>query len=84
MWSRNGKKIISAPHIFESMKSLFDKDSSLIFFDEATSALDKKVEIEIFEDIKENFHGKKTLIISSHNYDNLKFCDEILDFSKKN
>ena len=31
MWSRNGKKIISAPHIFESMKSLFDKDSSLIF-----------------------------------------------------
>jgi DNA ligase-1 len=31
MWSRNGKKIVSAPHIFESMKSLFDKDSSLIF-----------------------------------------------------
>jgi DNA ligase-1 len=31
MWSRNGKKIISAPHIFESMKSLFDKDSSLVF-----------------------------------------------------
>jgi DNA ligase-1 len=31
MWSRNGKKIISAPHIFESMKPLFDKDSSLIF-----------------------------------------------------
>jgi DNA ligase-1 len=31
MWSRNGKKIVSAPHIFESMKSLFDKDSSLVF-----------------------------------------------------
>jgi len=31
MWSRNGKKIISAPHIFELMKPLFDKDSSLIF-----------------------------------------------------
>jgi DNA ligase-1 len=31
MWSRNGKKIISAPHIFESMKPLFDKDSSLVF-----------------------------------------------------
>jgi DNA ligase-1 len=31
MWSRNGKKIISAPHIFESMKLLFDKDSSLVF-----------------------------------------------------
>jgi DNA ligase-1 len=31
MWSRNGKKIISAPHIFESMKSLFENDPDLIF-----------------------------------------------------
>ena len=59
------------------------KDSSLIFFDEATSALDKNTEIEIFNDIKENFHRKKTLIISSHNHDNLSFCDEILDLNKK-
>ena len=25
MWSRNGKKIISAPHIHESLKPLFEK-----------------------------------------------------------
>jgi len=31
MWSRNGKKIISAPHIFESMKPLFETNPDLIF-----------------------------------------------------
>ena len=30
MWSRNGKPIISAPHIFENMKHLFVKDPNLI------------------------------------------------------
>lgn len=31
MWSRNGKKIVSAPHIFESMKPLFETNPDLIF-----------------------------------------------------
>lgn len=31
MWSRNGKKIISAPHIFESLKPLFEINPDLIF-----------------------------------------------------
>ena len=31
MWSRNGKRIISAPHIFESMKHIFDLNPDLIF-----------------------------------------------------
>lgn len=31
MWTRNGKKIISAPHIFESLKLLFEKDPGLVF-----------------------------------------------------
>lgn len=31
MWSRNGKKIISAPHIYEAMKHLFETDPNLIF-----------------------------------------------------
>ena len=31
MWSRNGKKIISAPHIFESLKPLFESNPDLIF-----------------------------------------------------
>ena len=30
MWSRNGKAIISAPHIFENIKHLFDEDPNLI------------------------------------------------------
>lgn len=30
MWSRNGKQIISAPHIFDSLKSLFEQDPDLI------------------------------------------------------
>lgn len=31
MWSRNGKKIISAPHIFNALSSLFDTNPDLIF-----------------------------------------------------
>jgi DNA ligase-1 len=31
MWSRNGKKIISAPHIFEAMKHLFEQYPDLVF-----------------------------------------------------
>ena len=31
MWSRNGKEIVSAPHIFESMKFLFDENPDYIF-----------------------------------------------------
>lgn len=31
MWSRNGKKIISAPHIFEILKPLFEINPDLIF-----------------------------------------------------
>ena len=30
MWSRNGKKIVSAPHIFEALKPLFKSDPNLI------------------------------------------------------
>lgn len=31
MWSRNGKAIVSAPHIFEALKPLFDTSPELIF-----------------------------------------------------
>jgi ATP-dependent DNA ligase len=31
MWSRNGKPIVSAPHIFESLKPLFESNPDLIF-----------------------------------------------------
>ena len=31
MWSRNGKRIISAPHIFESLRPVFEKMPDIIF-----------------------------------------------------
>jgi ATP-dependent DNA ligase len=31
MWSRNGKQIVSVPHIFESLKPLFESNPDLIF-----------------------------------------------------
>ena len=31
MWSRNGKKIVSAPHIFDAIEHLFKADPNLIF-----------------------------------------------------
>jgi DNA ligase-1 len=31
MWSRNGKQIISAPHIYEAMRPLFKADPNLVF-----------------------------------------------------
>jgi ATP-dependent DNA ligase len=31
MWSRNGKPIISAPHIYDSLKPLFDENEYLVF-----------------------------------------------------
>lgn len=58
------------------------RDSDLLIFDEATSALDKKTEIEIFNDIKENFKNKKTVLISTHNNNNLYFCDKIINIDE--
>ena len=31
MWSQNGKKIVSAPHIYEAMKPLFETNPDLVF-----------------------------------------------------
>ena len=53
------------------------RESEVLIFDEATSALDPKTEKEIMFDIKKNFHGKKTIIISTHKHNLLDFCDNI-------
>lgn len=58
-------------------RAIYSK-SDLIILDEATSALDFKTEKEIFIDIKNTFYNKKTLIISSHNKENLFFCDKVI------
>ena len=54
------------------------QNSSIIILDEATTGLDKVMEEDIMNDIKNNFYGKKTLIISTHNEKNLVFCNKII------
>ena len=59
-------------------RSIYRK-ADVIIFDEATSALDKVNENQILGDIKNNFHGKKTLFISTHKENTLSFCDRIIN-----
>ena len=55
------------------------RKADVIVFDEATSALDVETEKDIFKTIKDNFYGKKTLLISSHKHEVLYFCDKLID-----
>ncbi len=57
------------------------KQAKIIFLDEATSALDEQTENAIFEDLRKNFHGKTTLIISTHRKKLLNFADQIIDIN---
>jgi ABC-type bacteriocin/lantibiotic exporter with double-glycine peptidase domain len=58
-------------------------DREILIFDEATNALDIENEKLIFENLK-NFKTKKTIIIISHNPDNLKICDSVFRIENKN
>lgn len=55
-------------------------DPEIIIFDEPTSSQDAETEANIIESIKE-LVGKKTVIIISHNLENLSFCDEKIHIS---
>lgn len=55
------------------------RDNDIMMFDEATSSLDEKTGKEIIENIKAL--RNKTVIIVSHNLDNLKNCDYVYEFS---
>jgi len=57
------------------------KNPDIIFFDEATNGLDKKNEQNIFKLLLQ-LKERKTLIISSHNYDLLNLCDYIIELEK--
>ena len=50
-------------------------DREIMIFDEATNALDKENERVIIENIK-NLKINKTIIIISHNKNNLEICDK--------
>ena len=58
-------------------------DRKILIFDEATNALDKENEKYIFENLKK-LKEKKTMIIISHDPENLKICDYILRVENKN
>ena len=62
-------------------RALFKK-ASLIVFDEATNALDKKVEREIFEIIYQL--DNITIIVISHDTQNLYGCDKMYEIKNKN
>lgn len=58
-------------------------NKDILIFDEATNALDKDTEKEIFNFIY-SLKGAKTIIISTHNTDMLKNCDQIFEIKNKN
>ena len=55
-------------------RALYKKPSILIF-DEATNALDDETEKKVYETVY-SLKGKVTLIIVSHNINNLDDCDQ--------
>ena len=58
-------------------------DREILIFDEATNALDEKNEKVILENIM-NLKTKKTIILVSHNSENLRICDKIYYLSNGN
>ncbi len=58
-------------------------NSELLILDESTSALDEQTQNQFIEELVK-LKGKKTIIISSHNKDTLKYCDKILEIYKGN
>ena len=54
----------------------------ILIFDEATNALDEDNEKKIFKNLNE-LKSTKTIIIISHNDENLKICDNIYEINNK-
>lgn len=65
-----------------SIARLFYSDREIFIFDEATNALDENNEKFIIDNIKE-LKQKKTIIIISHNKENLRNCDKIFELKNK-
>jgi len=62
---------------------LFYNIRDLVILDEATNALDEEIEKKIMHNIKKlNFEGK-TIVMVSHNLQNLNFCNKIYQFKDK-
>ena len=59
------------------------QQAEILIFDEATSALDNITEREITNSIKNLTKSNLTIIIIAHRETSLKYCDRIIDLSKK-
>jgi ABC-type transport system involved in cytochrome bd biosynthesis fused ATPase/permease subunit len=79
----NGKNLSGGERQRLILARAYYNNKDIYFFDEATNSLDKNTERMIFKDIIENFCGKNTLIISSHNMELLNFCDKIIEVKEK-
>jgi ATP-binding cassette, subfamily B, bacterial PglK len=79
----NGKNLSGGQRQRIILARALYKKVDILLLDEATSALDGKTENQIFKDIKDNFHNKKTLIISTHNEKLLNFCNNIYKIKSK-
>ena len=53
----------------------------VLIFDESTNALDKKTEEQVITEIFNN-NQDKTIIFISHNFETLKYCNQIYELSK--
>jgi len=62
-------------------RALYNKPEILIF-DEATSSLDEKTEEKIIDDVFTNY-ADKTIIFVSHNINNLRYCNKLIEISDK-
>ena len=58
------------------------RNSELIIFDEATNALDKYTEEAVFKTLR-SLKRKITIIVISHNKNNLKICDKVYELKNK-
>ena len=56
-------------------RSLY-RNNDILILDESTNALDEETEKDFFKSLM-ILKGSRTMIIVSHNKDNLKYCDEI-------
>ena len=54
-----------------------------MIFDEATNALDNENERQIIENLK-SYSKSSSIIIISHNLDNLKICDHVYQLNEGN
>ena len=63
-------------------RSFYNK-RQLMIFDEATNALDNENERQIIENLK-SYSKSSSIIIISHNLDNLKICDHVYKLNEGN